>query len=159
MRRSSIDLARLAELLVTRLIPALPDGVTARLGTEEDVERFSALRSRWPPGFPPPIVYGLADGVLVIHVPPPPAHRVIALTYNHQRTFADEALADAVNEALEGVADEASEASTDHYESDAAVEGDRLRIWFGVVPAKTPPSRWRDVVFELAPIPLDQISG
>jgi hypothetical protein len=139
MRRSAIDLARLAELLVSRLIPALPDGVTARLGTEEDVEGFSALRSHWPPGFPPPIEYGLADGVLVIHVPPPPARRVIALTYNHQRAFADEALADAVNEVLQGVADEASEASADHYESEATVEGDRLRIWFGVVPAKIPP--------------------
>jgi hypothetical protein len=159
LRRSTIDLARLAELLVTRLNAALPDGVVARQGTDDDIMlRMEALEGP-PPGFPTPPVYDLTDGVLVLHVPPPPARRVIALTYNHDRVFTDDHIAQAVDEALMGVADEASEASADHYESESAVEGDQLRIWFGVVPARTPPGRWRDIVSELSPIPLDEISG
>ena len=165
MRRTTIDLVRLAELLVDRLGSALPQGVVAGTATEEDLEAVRAMHTRMgahrPLGFPAPPEYGHADGVLCISLPPSPSRRIIALTLEHQRIFTDVELRDAVVEALDDVADEASEASADHHECDAAVEGDRLRIWFGTVPPGTPQIHppWREVVVELAPIPLDQIAG
>jgi hypothetical protein len=149
----------LAELIVARLIPALPDGVVARPATEADIGDLRRVRARTPdPGFPTPPEYGLVNGVLVVHAQPPPARRIIAITYGDQRILTEEHLAIAVNEALQAVTDEASEASADRYESDASVENGRLRIWFGVVPSGRSPGRWRDIVAELDSIPLSQIA-
>lgn len=69
----------------------------------------------------------------------------------------DDARSDWIVEALAAVADEVSEASAEHYEAGPAVEDGVLRIWFGVVPAKSPPRGWRELVAELAPIELAEI--
>jgi hypothetical protein len=163
MSPSSIILARLAELLVDRLGPALPEGVVASLATEEDLDRVRSLHARlrdaWGPDDSPYPEYGRADGVLCVSVPPSPSRRIVPLTVEHERLFTDDALSDAVIQALNAVADEASETSTDHHECDAAVEDGELRIWFGVVPPKTPSGPWRAVVAELTPIPLDEITA
>jgi hypothetical protein len=65
-----------------------------------------------------------------------------------------ESLMEAIATALEQIEDDASEATGDRYESDLAVEQDQLRIWFGRVPSGTAEGAWRDVLPELAPIPL-----
>jgi hypothetical protein len=139
---TAIDLVRLAELLIERVGPALPEGVVVSLAAEEDLERLRRIRARTrdlsPPDFPPPPEYGHEDGVLCVSVPPSPSRRVFALTYNRQRVFTDDALSGILIEALGAVADEASEASADHHECDAALEDQVLRIWFGVVPPKMP---------------------
>jgi hypothetical protein len=69
-----------------------------------------------------------------------------------------ESLMDAIGNALEQIEDEASEATADRYESDFAVEAEQLRIWFGLVPPGTKDTAWRDVLPELAPIPLAQFT-
>jgi hypothetical protein len=65
-----------------------------------------------------------------------------------------EPLIDTIANALEQIEDDASEATAERYESDLAVEQDQLRIWFGLVPPGTTDGAWRDVLPELAPIPL-----
>jgi hypothetical protein len=61
---------------------------------------------------------------------------------------------------LTGIADEACDHTTDRYEADAEIDGDRLRLWFGLVPPGSGDApRWRDVLPELAPIPMVEIIG
>jgi hypothetical protein len=158
----TLDFRLLAELLVVRLTPALPEGIVLRRAIEEDIEGLRRMRALAPipPRFPSPPEYGLDDGVLVIEVQPPPARRIVPITYSGQRPVSDRDVADAVNEALQAVADEASEASTDRYESDTAVNHGKLRLWFGVVPPNAPEGRpWRQVIAELPPIALSQIAN
>lgn len=63
-----------------------------------------------------------------------------------------------VMDALNDIATEVGEATTDHYEEDAEIASDAIRIWFGLVPPGSPQGSWRDVVPELAPIPLAAIT-
>jgi hypothetical protein len=74
VRRTTIDLVRLAELLVDRLGSGLPAGVVAGTATEQDLDAVRAMYARTsahrPPGFPQPPEYGHADGVLCVSLPP-----------------------------------------------------------------------------------------
>jgi hypothetical protein len=63
-----------------------------------------------------------------------------------------------VVDALNDIGSEVSQATTDHYESDAEITFDAIRIWFGLVPPGSPEGAWRDVVPELQPIPLAAIT-
>jgi hypothetical protein len=159
MPGTAFNFAVLAELLVARLTPTLPDGVSVRQGTQGDAEDLRPSHAVWRvPGFPTPPQYDLGDGVIIVHVRPPPARRLIPINLSHHRTLSDEALAMMVDEALQAVADEASEASAEHYESDAAVDAGQLRLWFGLVPPETAQGRqWREVIAELPAIPITDI--
>jgi hypothetical protein len=59
---------------------------------------------------------------------------------------------------LNDIATEVGEATTDHYEEYAEIDGGEIRIWFGLVPPGSPEGAWRDVVPELEPIPLAAIT-
>ncbi|HEY2787957.1 MAG TPA: hypothetical protein VGI72_00810 [Gaiellales bacterium] len=63
-----------------------------------------------------------------------------------------------VVDALNDIATEVGEATTDHYEEYAEIDGGEIRIWFGLVPPGSPEGVWRDVVPELEPIPLAAIT-
>jgi hypothetical protein len=60
-------------------------------------------------------------------------------------------------ELLDQLSDEASEETTEPYTADCRVDGDRLRLWFGRVPAGIPEHRWREVIPELEPIALSDV--
>jgi hypothetical protein len=64
-----------------------------------------------------------------------------------------------VADALNDIATEVGEATTDHYEEYAEIEGGEIRLWFGLVPPGSPEGQWRNVLRELAPIPLSRLSG
>jgi hypothetical protein len=146
---------RLARCLVKRLAPALPAGATIRMGDESDMADVRRMRQHSPSS----PEYDLEDGLLVVHTSPPPARRVIALTYSKQREFDEDDLSVSVAVAINAVADEASEESTDRFESEAVIDCDDLRIWFGRVPPGSPDGRpWREIVPELPPIRLGDVT-
>ena len=64
-----------------------------------------------------------------------------------------------VVDALNDIATEVGEWTTDHYEEDAEIQDGQIRLWFGRVPRGSPEGSWRDVVPELAPIPLAAITS
>jgi hypothetical protein len=66
----------------------------------------------------------------------------------------DEWLDDPIGNMLTQVADEASEATTDRYESDFAIEAEVVRLWFGRVPPTSRTHERRDVLPELPSLRL-----
>jgi hypothetical protein len=83
--------------------------------------------------------------------------RAIQRRHDGSPVIAAEGLSGAVAAALSGIADEASEASTEHYDGDAEVDGDRLRIWFGLVEPGIAGADWRGRLPELPAIALAEI--
>lgn len=125
-----IDFERLATLLQQRLQPVVPSGVRLRAD--------GAVVVMWTEGFQGWTRLTLDDNALAGGV--------------------EEALEDPIGSSLTQVADEASEATTDRYESDFAFEDGGIRIWFGAAP-RTPPAdvEWRELLPELPPIPFGEI--
>jgi hypothetical protein len=122
-------LGRLAALVVDRIGPALPRHVTLRVAELG--------------------VIAISDSTTWSEV-----------TVQFSRVggwSADDVLVRVVD-ALNDIGSEVIQATTDHYESDAEITFDAIRIWFGLVPAGSPEGAWRDVVPELQPIPLAAIT-
>ncbi len=147
-----VSYLRLAELLVERLRPVLPARMRLRIASEAEVDEMNARNVRMAPGFPG---YRHDRGVVVVAFEGDPGLRVI-----HVGPFEAEPEFDhwVVTQALSDVADEASEETHDRYESEAAIAEGAVRIWFGLVPPRSPDGPWRDVVPELEPIPLAAIT-
>jgi hypothetical protein len=125
-----IDFESLATHLERRLQPVVPSGV--RLRAE------GAVVVMWTEGFQGWTALTLDDNALAGGV--------------------EEALEDPMGNWLTQVADEASEATTERYESDFAFEAGGIRIWFGTAPRTPPPDvEWRDLLPELPSIPFQEI--
>ena len=71
------------------------------------------------------------------------------------RAFADgEEAAEAAIDVLLAVRDEAEGHARRRYEAAAALDGDAVRIWFGLLDPVTAEPPWRDVVAELPAVPV-----
>jgi hypothetical protein len=149
--RGEVSFLRLAELLLERLRAVLPARMSMRIATAAEVTEMNASNARFAPGFP---AYHHARGVVIVSFDGDPGRRVI-----HVGPFGAELELHSwmVSDALSGIADEASEETHDYYESDAEIEDGAIRIWFGLVPPGSPEGPWREVVPELAPIPLSTV--
>ena len=125
-----IDFERLATLLQQRLQPVVPSGVL--------LQADGRVVVMWTEGFQ--------------------GRTLLTLDYNALEESVEQALEDPIGKALTQVADEASEATTDRYESDFAFEDGGIRIWFGAAPHTPPPDvEWRELLPELPPIPFGEI--
>jgi hypothetical protein len=144
-----ISYLRLAELVVERLLPALPVGMQLSVATAAEVE---AIR-----GLDPAFHYEM--GVLVVSFETGPSRRVVQLGPYYSAPPAAFDDVERVAIALRDIADEACEETHDYYQSDAEIENGTIRIWFGIVPHGSPEGPWRDVVPELQPMPLNSLSG
>lgn len=148
---SDISYLRLAELLIERLRLVLPACMHIRIATAAEVAEMNARNARFAPGFP---AYHHDRGVVIVSFDGDSRRSVI-----HVGPFGADLELDSwvVSDALSGIADEACEETHDYYESDAEIESDAIRVWFGLVPPGSPEGPWREVVPELTPIPLSAV--
>jgi hypothetical protein len=154
-----VDFPRLAELIAERVRPQLPDGLVVEIAEAEYLEALSRRRANLPAPFAHIFSMSPDDGVLRAWNPPDPAGRIIRMRHDGSPTATADAISGSVSEALSGIADEASELSTDHFDGDARVDGDRLRLWFGRVEPGVVGVDWRERLPELPAIDLAQIAS
>lgn len=151
-----VDFERLAALVCERLAGALPAGMAVAPIGDGEYEQLVLRRWRVAHGGPPVL---RERGIIVVAFSSHSGRRIIQVGPYDPEGPAD-LDPDRVGEMMSDVADEACEHTADRYEGDAAIEGDRLRIWFGLVPTGSGDAlRWRDVLPELEPIPLDAITA
>ena len=136
-----VSYLRLAEVLIERLRPVLPVRMVMRIATVAEVAEMN---------------YRHDGGVVIVSFE---GDRGWTVIHVGSLGTSDEFDADQLNERLSSIADEASHETHDYYESDAEITSDAIRIWFGRVPPGSPEGSWRDVVPELAPIPLTAITS
>ena len=122
------SLLRLAWLLADRIAPAMPAGLVLT------VDRLGTL--------------AISDER---------TERVVTVGWSSVPGWDADAILVRVADALNDIATEVGEATTDQYEEDAEITSDAIRIWFGPVPAGSYDGPWRDVLPELAPIPLSSL--
>jgi hypothetical protein len=120
----------LAALVVDRVAPALPTHVTLTVA-DPGVLAISDPTTRWE----------------------------ITVELSHVGGWSPDDVLVRVVGALNDIATEVGEATTDRYEEYAEIDGAEIRIWFGLVPPGSPEGEWRDIVPELEPIPLSALRG
>jgi hypothetical protein len=122
-------LLRLAQLLVERVAPAMPTPLALT------VDRSGALS----------ITDERTD-------------HVVTVAFSSLAGWDADAVLVRLTDALNDIATEVGEATTERYEQDIDLDGGEIRLWFGPVPGGSKDGAWREVLAELAPIPVDAIT-